>query len=188
MWLAALSGNIRMAGVTRFNKMKISFLVLIVALWPGFAFSDSVALKSLLNQPEVEQSYSNEVQNALLVHYSNWAGTRHKLGGTGANGVDCSSFIQTLFQDKFQLQLPRSSREQMTMGERVDLSDLRSGDLLFFRTGPTRRHVGVYVGNNQFMHVSTKAGVEIAKLLSPYWQRHFITARRVGVLGATPLN
>ena len=76
----------------------------------------------------------------------------------------------------------------MTMGERVDLSDLRSGDLLFFRTGPTRRHVGVYVGNNQFMHVSTRAGVEIAKLLSPYWQRHFITARRVVLGGITPSN
>lgn len=176
-----------MAGDTRLNKMKRSFLVLLMAFWPGFVFADS-SLDSLLYKPEVEHSYSNEVQNALLAHYSNWAGIRHKLGGTGANGVDCSSFIQTLFQDKFQLQLPRSSREQMTMGERVDLTDLRSGDLLFFRTGPTRRHVGVYVGDNQFMHVSTRAGVEIAKLLSPYWQRHFITARRVGLGGITPSN
>ena len=176
-----------MAGDTRLNKMKRSFLVLLMALWPGFVFADS-SLDSLLYKPEVEQSYSNEIQNALLAHYSNWAGTRHKLGGTGTNGVDCSSFIQTLFQDKFQLRLPRSSREQMTMGERVDLSDLRSGDLLFFRTGPTRRHVGVYVGDNQFMHVSTRAGVEIAKLFSPYWQRHFITARRVGLAGITPSN
>jgi cell wall-associated NlpC family hydrolase len=176
-----------MAGVTRLSKFKNSFLVLIVAFWPGFALSDSTA-DSFLNQPEGAHSYSNEVQNALLAHYSNWAGTRHKLGGTGVNGVDCSSFIQALFYDKFKLQLPRSSREQMTVGERVDVSDLRSGDLLFFRTGPTRRHVGVYVGNNQFMHVSTRAGVEIAKLFSPYWQRHLITARRVGLLGITPSN
>lgn len=176
-----------MVRVQRFIKVKSSGLMLIVALWPGLAFSDST-LNSLLYQPEVEQSYSNEVQNALLAHYSNWAGTRHKLGGTGVNGVDCSSFIQTLFQDKFKLQLPRSSREQMSMGERVELADLRSGDLLFFRTGPTRRHVGVYVGDNQFMHVSTRAGVEIARLLSPYWQRHFITARRVGLGGTTPSN
>ena len=83
-----------MTGVTSFNKVKSSFLVLLVALWPGYAWSDSAALNSLLTQPEIEQSYSNEIQNALLVHYSNWAGTRHKLGGTGANGVDCSSFIQ----------------------------------------------------------------------------------------------
>lgn len=136
----------------------------------------------------VEVSYSNEVRQALLAHYSSWAGTRHKLGGTGHGGVDCSSFIQTLFQDKFNIDLPRSSREQMTLGERVEVSELKSGDLLFFRTGPTRRHVGVYLGDNQFMHVSTRAGVQIAKLLSPYWQRHFITARRVGVPAVTPSN
>ena len=176
-----------MVDVKRFNKMKRSFLVLIVTLWPGLAFSD-LSVDAFLNEPVVEQSYSNEIQNALLAHYSSWAGTRHKLGGTGVNGVDCSSFIQTLFQDKFQLQLPRSSREQMTMGDRVDIAELQSGDLLFFRTGPTRRHVGVYVGNNQFLHVSTRAGVEIAKLFSPYWQRHFITARRIGLAGLTPSN
>jgi cell wall-associated NlpC family hydrolase len=135
-----------------------------------------------------EVSYSSEIRDALLAHYSNWAGTRHKLGGTDDNGVDCSSFIQTLFQDKFQTSLPRSSREQMVLGERVDISSLQSGDLLFFRTGPTRRHVGVYLGDNQFMHVSTRAGVEIAKLFSPYWQKNFITARRLGLTGLIPSN
>lgn len=118
-------------------------------------------------------------RDALLAYYSDWAGTRYKLGGTSQNGVDCSSFIQALFQDKFQTSLPRSSREQMVLGQRVDPSDLRSGDLVFFRTGPTRRHVGVYVGANKFMHVSSSSGVEIARLHTPYWQRHFITARRV---------
>lgn len=135
-----------------------------------------------------EFSYSSEVRDALLEHYSNWAGTRHKLGGTGENGIDCSSFIQTLFRDKFQTHLPRSSREQMALGERVEISDLQSGDLLFFRTGPTRSHVGVYVGNNQFLHVSTRAGVEITKLFSPYWKRNFITARRLGLGGLIPSN
>lgn len=169
------------------SKVKNSFLVAITLTWSGLVFGDTY-LDTLFNQPVPEQSYSNEIQNALLVHYSNWAGTRHKLGGTDVSGVDCSSFIQTLFKDKFQLQLPRSSREQMTMGNRVDLAELQSGDLLFFRTGPTRRHVGVYVGNNQFMHVSTRAGVQIAKLFSPYWQRNFITARRVSLSGFTPSN
>lgn len=138
--------------------------------------------------PVFEQPVTSQVQDQLMTHYSNWAGTRHKLGGSTTKGVDCSSFIQILFQEKFQLELPRSSREQMTMGERVDMTDLRSGDLLFFRTGPTRRHVGVYMGNNQFMHVSTRVGVEMTKLLTPYWQRHFITARRVALGALTPSN
>lgn len=139
--------------------------------------------------PAFEQPVTNHVHDQLITHYTHWAGTRHRLGGSTTRGVDCSSFIQILFQEKFQLELPRSSREQMTVGERVDMTDLRSGDLLFFRTGPTRRHVGVYLGDNQFMHVSTHAGVEITKLFSPYWQRHFITARRVALGGAlTPSN
>lgn len=122
---------------------------------------------------------SSTVQDALMDHFSLWQGTSYKLGGTDARGVDCSSFIQTLFQEKFSTKLPRTSREQMTLGERVDSTELSAGDLLFFRTGPTRRHVGVYIGNGQFMHVSAGSGVEIAQLHLPYWQKHFITARRL---------
>lgn len=154
-----------------------SFLVCHTQALAQFANTD--APDSLVFDLEPEQS----VRSTLLDHYARWAGTRHRLGATGHNGVDCSSFIQTLFQDRFQVDLPRSSREQMVFGSPVDRTELRSGDLLFFRTGPTRRHVGVYLGNQQFMHVSTSAGVEIARLFSPYWQRHFITARRVDLPG-----
>lgn len=176
-----------MPRVSRFSSMKCSLMVLIVATLPSLTIA-SPFVEELSAQPQAELSHSNNLQNALLGHYTNWAGTRHKLGGTTTQGIDCSSFIQILFQEKFQLELPRSSREQMTMGERVDMTDLRSGDLLFFRTGPTRRHVGVYMGNNQFMHVSTRVGVEMTKLLTPYWQRHFITARRVALGALTPSN
>lgn len=175
-----------MPRVSRFSSMKCSLMALVIAALPNLAMANPFA-NEFNAPPPVEYSYSNDLQNALLAHYSNWAGTRHKLGGTTTQGIDCSSFVQILFQDKFQLELPRSSREQMTVGERVDLADLRSGDLLFFRTGPTRRHVGVYMGNNQFMHVSTRVGVEVTKLLTPYWQRHFITARRVA-LGSITLS
>ncbi|HEX4916317.1 MAG TPA: NlpC/P60 family protein [Limnobacter sp.] len=130
----------------------------------------------------------SKVQLALLTHYAEWEGTRHRLGGTSQKGVDCSSFIQTLFKDHFSIELPRSSREQMILGEPVAQHELQTGDLLFFRTGPTRKHVGVYMGNNQFMHVSARRGVEIAKLLTPYWQKHFITARRVGLNIFKPSN
>ncbi len=119
------------------------------------------------------------VRDALLDHFYVWEGTRYKLGGTDTRGIDCSSFIQTLFQEKFRTELPRTSREQMILGERVDSTELSAGDLLFFRTGPTRRHVGVYMGDGQFMHVSAGSGVEIAQLHLPYWQKHFITARRL---------
>ena len=166
-----------MPRVTRFSSMKCNVIVLMMLALPGIA----------LASPTVND-LSSPLQNALVAHYSNWAGTRYQLGGASSEGVDCSNFVRILFQDKFQFELPRSSREQMTMGERVDMTDLQSGDLLFFRTGPTRRHVGVYMGDNQFMHVSSRVGVQITKLFSPYWQRHFITARRVALGALTPSN
>ncbi len=136
----------------------------------------------------VQAAELGKLQRALLAHYAEWEGTRYRLGGTGRKGIDCSSFIQTLFKDHFSFELPRSSREQMTMGKAVDQSELQTGDLLFFKTGPTRKHVGVYLGNNQFMHVSARRGVEITKLLTPYWQKHFIEARRISLGLFKPSN
>lgn len=152
----------------------VQFMLSIAALSVS-AFAPAWAESNML----VLERQPASVRDALFEHFSVWEGTRHKLGGTDASGVDCSSFVQTLFQEKFSTALPRTSREQMTLGERVEPTELTAGDLLFFRTGPTRRHVGVYMGDGHFMHVSAGSGVEIAKLHLPYWQKHFITARRL---------
>lgn len=119
------------------------------------------------------------VEEAILEHYDEWRGTRHKLGGTSHAGVDCSSFIQKLYEKHFGIELPRSSREQMQLGTTVDKSNLRTGDLLFFRTGPTLKHVAVYIGNNRFLHVSTRRGVMLSDLDESYWRKRFLKAQRL---------
>ena len=65
------------------------------------------------------------------------------------------------------------------MGKRIRRSQLRAGDLVFFKTGWAKRHVGIYSGSGRFIHASTSKGVISSQLDSDYWRKHFWQARRV---------
>jgi len=113
-------------------------------------------------------------------------GIRYKWGGTTpASGLDCSGLVQFVFQQVTGVTLPRSTKDLSRIGNVVALSDLEPGDLVFFNT---RRlafsHVGIYVGDNQFIHAPRRGReVEVATIERSYWQRHFNGARRlIGVL------
>lgn len=113
-------------------------------------------------------------------------GIRYKWGGTTpASGLDCSGLVQFVFQQVTGVTLPRSTRDLSRIGNVVALSDLEPGDLVFFNT---RRlafsHVGIYVGDNQFIHAPRRGReVEVATIERSYWQKHFNGARRlIGVL------
>ncbi|PVX39818.1 spr peptidase [Pasteurella langaaensis DSM 22999] len=108
--------------------------------------------------------------------YNQWAGTRYRMGGTGANGIDCSAFMQETFAAAFGISLPRSTAEQRYLGQRIQKQQLRQGDLVFFRGN---RHVGVYMGNNKFMHASSSQGVTISSLDEAYWARTYTQSRRI---------
>ena len=102
-----------------------------------------------------------------------------RLGGSTKKGIDCSGFVQRTFREQFGLELPRSTYEQQEMGKSVSRSNLRTGDLVLFRAGSTGRHVGIYIGNNQFVHASTSSGVIISSMNEPYWKKRYNEARRV---------
>lgn len=89
--------------------------------------------------------------------------------------------MQVTFKDLFGIDLPRTTTEQAKAGERISKDELRTGDLVFFKTGrgPNGKHVGVYVKNGQFLHASTKGGVIYSDLDSPYWSKAFWQARRL---------
>ena len=97
-------------------------------------------------------------------------------GGTSKHGIDCSAFMQTAFLDAYGMELPRSTSEQRYLGRQIQKHELRKGDLVFFRRN---NHVGVYIGNNQFMHASTSQGVTISSLDEDYWSRTYTQSRRV---------
>jgi cell wall-associated NlpC family hydrolase len=113
-------------------------------------------------------------------------GVRYRYGGdTPVGGLDCSGLVRYVFQQVTGVTLPRTSKELSQVGANVSLDDLQVGDLVFFNTrNYSFSHVGLYLGDNRFIHAPRRGrDVEITTLSREYWQRHFNGARRlVGVL------
>lgn len=122
-------------------------------------------------------------RNAMLqdLHnfYYDWKGTPYQYGGTSREGIDCSAFVFQAIKDTFRRKMPRTTKEQLKMGNYVSKSTLRVGDVVFFKTGRNSRHVGIYLEDGRFLHVSTSKGVMISNLEQGYWRDHYWTARRV---------
>ncbi len=118
----------------------------------------------------------------LLSFAKRMIGVRYRYGAMSRSATDCSGFTTQVFRSQ-GIRLPRTSLSQSSVGTRVSRSSLRPGDLVFFRTGRGSRvsHVGIFVGNGNFIHASTGRGhVTIDALSSAYYNKRFVTARRVG--------
>ena len=95
-------------------------------------------------------------------------------------GLDCSKFTSDVFRSFDNTMLPRTAAEQYKEGEEVPRNRLRYGDLVFFRTERTGiSHVGIYVGFNEFIHVSSSRGVIISDLRETYWAKRYVGAKRI---------
>ncbi len=93
------------------------------------------------NSTRKDRSYTS----LLYKEYKIWKGTPYKLGANSLNGIDCSSFIQKVYENAFKIYLPRTTREQVKKGYRVDRNDSKAGDLIFFKTGYNVRHTGILI-------------------------------------------
>ncbi|MBA3986951.1 MAG: C40 family peptidase [Flavobacteriales bacterium] len=111
-------------------------------------------------------------------------GTRYKFGGTTSAGMDCSGLVYTVFKEE-DIQLPRSSRDMATKGNKINFREISKGDLVFFKTNRSKiiNHVGLVVdvlpGKVLFIHSSTSQGVIISSLDERYWNESFVEARRI---------
>lgn len=132
--------------------------------------------KNYIN-PDVPLGFREEI----LLQVIKFLDTPYKYGGNTENGIDCSGFTKQVFSNALNIDLPRSAREQYNVGDPVDKEDLSFGDLVFFNT--TRRsfpgHVGIYIGDNQFIHASRTLGVTISSLDETYYENRYIGARRI---------
>lgn len=120
-----------------------------------------------------------EIQEALDLAYNDWKGVPYLFGGSGYSGIDCSAFMQVVFEDYFFKMLPRTTTEQLSVGRQVKKAEIQTGDMVFFKTGPNDYHVGVMVDHEQFLHASTSSGVIISTLSNDYWQETYLTTRRI---------
>ncbi len=131
-----------------------------------------------------------DVREAVVRKAVSLEGTRYRYGGTTPSGFDCSGFITYLLK-KYVPNLPRISRDMARFGERISLSEIRPGDLLFFATGRdggTITHVALFIGKNAVIHsvsAGPQRGVIITSLDTAYWKRRLRSAVRV--LPAAPL-
>lgn len=137
-------------------------------------------------QEQVNQQETSNWQQAeqwpdtsLFNVYQQWQGVPYQLGGNGRNGIDCSAFVQIAFRDVWQHHLPRTTWLQSQQGKAVAYRDAQYGDLVFFKTSSSTRHVGVYLGDKSFVHASTSQGVTISRLDNPYWAARFWQIRRI---------
>ena len=115
----------------------------------------------------------------LIKDYLYWKGTPYRLGGNSKKGIDCSALVQDIFKNSFKITIPRTTNRQVKLGKFVDRSDLQVSDLVFFKTGWNVRHVGIYMGNNEFLHASVSQGVIISSLNNVYWKGKYWQSRRV---------
>ncbi|MEW6444493.1 MAG: C40 family peptidase [Pseudomonadota bacterium] len=108
-------------------------------------------------------------------------GTRYRAGGSDpSSGFDCSGLVHFSF-NSVGIRLPRSSQDMYNQARRIERSELRPGDLVFFRLRSSRiSHVGIYAGNGQFVHAPSKGkDVELTSLSDKYWARRYAGAGRV---------
>lgn len=116
---------------------------------------------------------------SLLNFIEDWFGTRYKYGGETKRGIDCSALTGGLLMAVYGFAVPRTARQQYEVSEKIKKEELKEGDLVFFNTTGGVSHVGLYLGNDYFVHASSSQGVTITSLNDPYFSRRYIGAGRV---------
>lgn len=132
---------------------------------------------SKLVPPMATKASSNVLSRAVNV-----LGTPYRWGGSSpSKGFDCSGLVKYAFNDA-TFDLPRTSNAMASgHGEKVDRKDLKPGDLIFFKLKSRRvNHVAIYLGNDRFIHAPRRGkSVSIDTLNKPYWDTHYVVAKRV---------
>lgn len=131
-------------------------------------------------EPIIEDLSTMSIKDRLILFAKKMLNIPYKFGGSSLLGIDCSAYVQKVYSIA-GIELPRTAREQFNEGKPVDKEELEVGDLVFFKTYASfPSHVGIYLGNNLFIHASSKSKrVTIDSLDAPYYAKRFIGAKRL---------
>lgn len=127
----------------------------------------------------IDNSRETKTQKAIEMAKS-YLGGKYVWGATGPDAFDCSGFTQYIYKHAYGKTIPRVSYEQAKFGEKVNRNELQPGDLIFFDTMNKGRvsHVGIYIGNNKFIHASNSRTGIIESELKGYYEKKYLGARR----------
>ena len=139
-----------------------------------------VANAAAASRPNRGNTTVSATGNSIVDYAYQFLGTPYVWAGTSPSGFDCSGFTQYVFRNAAGVSLPRTTYEQINVGTPVAYSDLQPGDLVFFDTMDKGKvsHVGMYIGNNEFIHAANSKKGVIKSTLTGYYDKKFINARR----------
>lgn len=129
---------------------------------------------------ESEEGAPDDLAAEIITYAKEFLGYPYSYGAAGPKSFDCSGFTSYVF-GHFDIDLPHNSASQAKKGTKVTRSKLQPGDLVFFQTsGKNISHVGIYIGDGDFIHASTgEKDVEITSLSEAYYDKRYVTARRI---------
>jgi len=170
----------------------ISVIILLAGCQSTIRFSSKVAESSStkrkaakssekikkINPKIIDRTKLTSQQNAILDEANKWIGIPYCWGGENNNCVDCSGFVKQVFA-KINIYLPRTAADQYIYSEKVFYDNREIADLVFFKTNNKISHVGIYVGNDEFVHSSSSVGVTVQSLNDNYYKNIFAGYGRI---------
>ena len=166
------------------HRNLLAAVVLLASLQAG-----PVSAQSSTESEPLPKSFASTVSSAvvdktetLINNAMQLIGVRYRWGGnTPQSGLDCSGFVRYVFNDTFGFLLPRKSAQMSKVGLEIGKEELRPGDLVFFNTmRHAFSHVGIYVGDNKFIHAPSKGkSIRVDDMTKVYWEKRYNGARRV---------
>lgn len=173
--------------MSKIHRKLLAAVVLLGSLQVGPVFA-----QSLTEEEPLPKTFASSVSSvsttvvdkteSLINNAMQLIGVRYRWGGnTPQSGLDCSGFVRYVFNDTFGFLLPRKSAQMSQVGLEIRKDELRPGDLVFFNTmRHAFSHVGIYVGDNKFIHAPSKGkSIRVDDMTKAYWEKRYNGARRM---------
>ena len=188
MYIKVLQGplNIRTGPSTdydRVGQLSVGRTAEVLDVLDGwYQIEDGYVCGDFVKEVDAAEAQNSGKGQEIADYALQFLGYRYVYGGSSPSGFDCSGFTSYIYK-QFGYKLNRSASDQLSNGVAVSRGELQPGDLVMFKKGGSSRpasHVGIYIGNNQFIHASTsKVGVIISRMSDAYYTTGFVGGRRI---------